>query len=105
MTAVSFRSDAILREYWALSESSPGMYRCIQAGISLIAKDPATAERAYSVPLDREHVWLGMPVDTPGGVVAIAWRHDPRGYDAVVITDFTEAWEDLPLPRIWPRPE
>jgi hypothetical protein len=64
-----------------------------------------TAEGAYSVPLDGEHVWLGTPVNTPAGVVTIAWRHDPRGYDAVVITDFTEFGKDLPWPRIWPRPE
>ena len=75
-------------------------------GLLPMVLTPWTRQREPTpLPLDGEHVWLGTPVNTPAGVVTIAWRHDPRGYDAVVITDFTEFGKDLPWPRIWPRPE
>jgi hypothetical protein len=99
------RDRDLMAEYQALKKTRPDVARAVRDAITVVARDPATAERRYSTLLDHVAKFLAMPFLSPDGVTALTWRHDPDGDDAIEIVDFSEPWGDVPMPNVWPRPD
>ena len=91
-----------MAEYLALKRTHR---MAVRAAITVVWEDPATAERRYSVLLDRLAKYLAMPFLTPDGLTALTWRQSPDDDDLIVVVDFTEPWGDLDRPDVWPRPD
>lgn len=109
MTSVEFWRQGdwdAWNEYQEIKAADPAMGRAIRDAITLVAKDPDIAQRNYSRSLDPRAGYLGLPFQSPNGLITcLTWRQHPDGYNSVMIIDFTEPWDDLPMPRVWPRPE
>lgn len=92
-------------EYKQIRVSRPDVGKAIRNAITLVRKDPDTAEQDYSVRLDPDAGYLGLPFESPNGLTCLTWRPSPDGYDTVQVIDFSELWTDLPMPPVWPRPK
>ena len=108
MTSVEFWTDGEHDgwvEYQELRANLPAAARVVRDAITLITDDQDRARREYSIVLDRRDRYLGLPFLGPDGLTCLTWRQDPDGYDCVQIVDFSAPWADLPMPRVWPRPD
>lgn len=107
MTHVRFWNEGrdLKAEYFYLKGHRPAEARAIRDAIADVVKDPDLAGRRYSTRLDRAAGWLAMPFLAPGGLTCLAWRHSPDGDDAIEVVDFSEPWDDLDMPLVWPRPD
>ncbi|HLX49874.1 MAG TPA: hypothetical protein VKS82_16205 [Streptosporangiaceae bacterium] len=108
MTDVKFWADGDidgLAEYQRIKACHPTLGKAIRDAITLIVENPDSAAKQYSIRLDPQAGYLGLPFETPNGLTCLTWRQDPDGYDCVEVIDFSQPWGDLPRPPVWPRHE
>jgi hypothetical protein len=107
MTHVRFWNEGsdLKAEYFYLKSHQPAEARAIRDAIADVVKDPDLAGRRYSTRLDRAAGWLATPFLAPGGLTCLIWRHSPDGDDAIEVVDFSQPWDDVDMPPVWPRPD